>query len=424
MNSFWRIVYNILVLPILHFLVLISPVLNQKIRTSIKDRKRLFENLIIDLTGIDRSKKMVWFHSASMGEFEQAKPIIEKLKAERNVNIIVTFFSPSGYRNSLNYPFADVISYLPFDIPSMTSRFLNLVRPNLIIFMRYDIWPNMIWQIDKKGIPYMIVDATMRSNSMRKLPLIKGFHKALYAGVTKILAVSRHDVENFKIFNIPDSKLNAVGDTRFDRVHQKSLQAKERKLFKDSFFEGKKVFVFGSSWETDEEVILPAIIKLLERDEKVIVILVPHEPTIIHLEKIENTFHGKFNSIRFSYLNNYEGERVILVDSIGILLTLYYYSDAAYVGGSFNKVHNVLEPAAYGVPVLFGPKIENSQEALELVKRGGGLIVKNKKMAYYRLRKIFSDDSYRSSLGKICGDFVKDNTGATERILKEIYSFL
>ena len=397
MINFWRFIYNILILPLLHFFVFISPLLNQKIRTSVKDRKRLFENLIIDLTGIDRSRKMVWFHSASMGEFEQAKPIIEKLKKERNVNVIITFFSPSGYRNSLKYPYADIISYLPFDTSSMTSRFLNLVRPNLVIFMRYDIWPNMIWQIDAKKIPYMIVDATMKGNSSRKLPVIKSFHKALYSGVTKILAVSQNDVDNFKAFEIPDSKLRVVGDTRFDRVYQKSQQAKEKKLFKDDFFKNKKVFVMGSSWETDEEVMIPAIIKLLEKDETVTVIIVPHEPTIINIEKIENTLHGKFNSIRFSHLNNYKNERVIIVDSIGILLTLYYYSDVAYVGGSFKQIHNVLEPAAYGVPVLFGPKIENSQEALELVRLGGGIIVRNKRMAYYRLRKIFSDENYRSA---------------------------
>jgi 3-deoxy-D-manno-octulosonic-acid transferase len=409
---------------LLQLFYVISPLLGNKIRLTVKDRRKLFENLIINLAGIDRRKKMIWFHSASMGEFEQAKPIIEKLKKQKDINIIVTFFSPSGYRNSLNYPYADIISYMPFDTKSATERFLNLVRPGLIVFMRYDIWPNMIWQIDKKGIPYMIVDATMRSKNERKLPVVRSFHKALYSGVTKILAVSQNDVENFKVFKIPDSKLYAVGDTRFDRVYQKSLEAKEKKLFKEEFFRNKKVFVLGSSWESDEEVMLPAINKLLKYDSEMVVIVVPHEPTIVHIEKIENTFHGKYKSIRFSYLNNYNDEKIIIVDSIGILLTLYYYSHAAYVGGSFNKIHNVLEPAVYGIPVLFGPKIENSQEAIELVKRGGGLIVKNKKEAYYNLRKIFSDEKLRIEKGKICGNYVKEHIGATEKILKEIYSYI
>lgn len=420
MKKFWQIFYKIISYPLFHLFFLISPLFNAKIRTSVKDRRKLFEDLIINLAGIDRRKKMIWFHSASMGEFEQAKPIIEELKSQKNVNIIVTFFSPSGYRNSLKYPNADIISYLPFDIIEPTERFLNIVQPDLAVFMRYDIWPNMVWQLEEKNIPHFIVDATMRDNNKRKLPIVKSFHKAMYSGVTKILAVSKVDVNNFKEFDIPDDKLKIVGDTRFDRVYQKSLQAKERKLFKDGFFDGKKVFVLGSSWDSDEDVMIPALLKLLKNDENVVCIIVPHEPTVAHLERMENILHGQYKSIRFSFLNNYKNERIIIVDSIGILLTLYYYSDVAYVGGSFKQIHNVLEPAVYGVPVLFGPKIENSQEALELVKRGGGIIVHNKKEAYKTLRKIFSDDNFRSAKGKICGDYVKENIGATEMILKEI----
>lgn len=420
MKKFWQIFYKIISYPLFHLFFLISPLFNAKIRTSVKDRRKLFEDLIINLAGIDRRKKMIWFHSASMGEFEQAKPIIEELKSQKNVNIIVTFFSPSGYRNSLKYPNADIISYLPFDIIEPTERFLNIVQPDLAVFMRYDIWPNMVWQLEEKNIPHFIVDATMRDNNKRKLPIVKSFHKAMYSGVTKILAVSKVDVNNFKEFDIPDDKLKIVGDTRFDRVYQKSLQAKERKLFKDGFFDGKKVFVLGSSWDSDEDVMIPALLKLLKNDENVVCIIVPHEPTVAHLERMENILHGQYKSIRFSFLNNYKNERIIIVDSIGILLTLYYYSDVAYVGGSFKQIHNVLEPAVYGVPVLFGPKIENSQEALELVKRGGGIIVHNKKEAYKTLRKIFSDDNLRSAKGKICGDYVKENIGATEMILKEI----
>lgn len=424
MKRFWQTIYNLLIQPLLQLFIFISPLLNQKIRNSVRDRKKLFENLIIDLTGIDRRRKMIWFHSASMGEFEQAKPIIERLRSEKNVNIIVTFFSPSGYRNSLNYPHADVISYLPFDTPGLTSRFLNLVRPHLAIFMRYDIWPNMIWQIDKKNIPYMIVDATMRKNTSRKLPIVKNFHKTLYSGVAAILAVSDSDVKNFMEFDIPKEKINAVGDTRFDRVFQKSHKAKEKKLFKEDLLKGKKVFVLGSSWESDEDVMLPALIKLMKYDKDVVIIIVPHEPTLIHLEKIENTFFGKYATIRFSFLNNYKDERVIIVDSIGILLTLYFYADAAYVGGSFKQIHNVLEPAVYGIPVLFGPKIETSQEAQTLVKKGGAFIVRDKRDAYRKLRTLFENEDLCKEIGKVSASYVADSTGATNRILEKIYSYI
>lgn len=425
MKKFWFLFYNILIVPLGKVLVFFAFLYNSKIKTGIRDRKKLFENLIIDLAGIDRKKKMLWFHSASMGEFEQAKPIIEQIKKEKNYNIIVTFFSPSGYRNSLKYPYADVISYIPFDTPNLTERFLNLVRPNIAIFMRYDIWPNMIWQLDNKKIPYFIVDATMRSNTKRNLPVVRDFHKSLFAGVTRVLSVSKEDAENFKMFDIDSAKISIVGDTRFDRVYQKSLQAKEKKLFKDDFFDGKKVFVFGSSWESDEDVMLPALLKLMEFDESVVVVIVPHEPTIDHIEKLEHLLFNKISSIRFSYLNNYRGERIIIIDSIGILLTLYTYAHAAYVGGSFKQgIHNVLEPAVYGIPVMCGPKIENSQEAVILKSKGGAFVVHNKREAYRTLRRIFSDENFRTSAGKICADYVKSNINATERIIKEVYKFV
>jgi 3-deoxy-D-manno-octulosonic-acid transferase len=425
MKQIWYFFYNAIVIPLIKLALFIGQIFNQKIRTGLKGRKKLFENLIIDLAGIDRNRKMIWFHSSSMGEFEQAKPIIEKLRTEKNVNIIITFFSPSGYTNSLKYPHADVIAYFPYDTPIMTNRFLNLVRPDIAIFMRYDIWPNMIWQLEKKKIPSFIVDATMRKKTPRKWLVAKSFHKSLYAHVTRILAVSSEDESNFKEFDIDSEIIRAVGDTRFDRVYQKCLQAKEKKLFKDGFFDGKKVFVLGSSWESDHEIMLPALMKLMKYDSKIITIIVPHEPTILHLEEVENTFSGKFDSIRFSYLNNYKGERVIIIDSIGVLLTLYTYAHAAYVGGSFKQgIHNVLEPAVYGIPVLFGPKHENSQEAVHLIKIGGGICVDSKKEAYKNLRKIFSDEQLRVKLGKICSDYVKENIGATSKILDEIYKFI
>ncbi|MCX7875023.1 MAG: 3-deoxy-D-manno-octulosonic acid transferase [Melioribacteraceae bacterium] len=425
MKKTWYLFYNIIFIPLAKIALFIAQIFNPKIKSGIKGRKKLFENLIINLAGIDRKKKMIWVHSASMGEFEQAKPIIEKIKSQKNVNIIVSFFSPSGYNNSLKYPYADVIVYFPFDTSFAAERFLKLVQPDIAIFMRYDIWPNMIWKLEKSKIPFVIVDATMRKKTARKWLVAKSFHKSLFNSFTKILCVSVNDVNNFLEFDINPSKLNAVGDTRFDRVYQKSLQAKEKKIFKDSFFGNKKVFVVGSSWENDEDVLIPAIIKLLKFDKDVVVIIVPHEPTLIHIENLENQFHNIEKTIRFSLLNNYQQERIIIIDSIGILLTLYYYADVAYVGGSFKQgIHNVLEPAVYSIPILFGPKNENSQEAQALKKLGGAFEIKNKKEAYKILRKLLSDDTLRKEKGKLCSDYVLENIGATDKIIKEIYNLL
>ncbi|MGB5850516.1 MAG: glycosyltransferase N-terminal domain-containing protein [Ignavibacteriaceae bacterium] len=421
MNSFWSLIYNIFFLPLLYILIRAGSLFNPKIRRGIKGRKRIFEELIINSQRLDRSNKTIWFHSSSLGEFEQAKPVIQKIKLEKKYNIVITFFSPSGYDNSLKYPHADMISYLPFDTKTKAEKFIRIVQPDLLIMMRYDIWPNMIWKLKQEKIPSFLVDATMKKNSLRALPIMKSFHKTLFGDISKILTVSESDAKAFKIFNCKDEQVKVVGDTRFDRVYQKSVDAMDKRLIQQSILKDKKVLVAGSTWEQDEEVIHPAFVKLTRYEKDVILIIAPHEPTMLHLEKIENEFAGILKTIRFSHLNSYTDERVIIVDSIGILLTLYTYADVAFVGGSFKQnIHNVLEAAVYGIPVMFGPKINNSQETKELQKRGGGLMVRGKREAYKRMRSLFSDKQLRETRGKISMKYVQKNLGATNKIIEEI----
>lgn len=421
MKSIWSLVYNILFLPALYLLIKFAGLFNNKVRRGIAGRKRLFEELILSTNALNRTGKLVWFHSASLGEFEQAKPIIKKLKLEKKLTILITFFSPSGYDNSRKYPYADLISYLPFDTKNNVDKFVRIVKPDLFVMIRYDIWPNLIWNLKKANIPSCIVDATMKKNSSRALPIIKSFHKTLFGDILKILTISEADAEAFKLFNCDDDTVKVVGDTRFDRVYQKSIIARDKKLIRSSVLAGKKVFVAGSTWEQDEEVILPAFLKLVKYDKDVLMIIAPHEPNLLHLEKIENEFEGKLKTIRFSHLNNYSDEKVIIVDSIGILLTLYTYADVAFVGGSFKQnIHNVLEAAVYGIPVVFGPKINNSHEAKELQKRGGGLLIRGKREAYRRLRSLFSDEGLREARGKLSLKYVQENIGATDKIIEEI----
>ncbi|MBN1639400.1 MAG: 3-deoxy-D-manno-octulosonic acid transferase [Ignavibacteriales bacterium] len=421
MSKIWFFLYNAILIPLLFVFFVIASLVNYKIKRGLQGRKNWQRELKAKLEKLDKGKKTIWFHSSSMGEFEQAKPIIEQIKKQNKFNIIVSFYSPSGYENSLKYPFPDVITYMPFDSPGNAKKFLTLVHPHLAVFMRYDIWPNFIWQLKKQNIPSFIVDATMRKNSKRKWFLIKSLHKSIYKSITKILTVSKDDLDNFLDFDIEREKLKVVGDTRFDRVYQKSLDAKEKKLFSLDFFVDKKVFVFGSSWEADENVIFPAFEKLAKYDENIIMIVAPHEPTLLHLEKIENEFADKLKTIRFSFINNYKYERIIIIDSIGILLTLYYYANVAFVGGSFKQgIHNVLEPAVYGIPVLFGPKIQNSQEAQELEEIGGGIVIRNRKEAYRTLRQLFWDEEFRKESGNICFNYVNTHIGATKKIFDEI----
>lgn len=425
MKSFWKLFYNFIIIPPFYILLRIGSLFNRKIRVGLKGRNRIFEELILNAAKLDKSKKLIWFHSSSLGEFEQAKPIIEELKKNPDLNILITFFSPSGYENSRKYPYADLVSYLPFDSRVYADRFINIIRPNLAVFMRYDIWPNHIWALKSRNIPCFVVDATMKKNSPRKLPLVKNFHKLLFNDVTRILTVSNADLEGFKDFKLDSGKMTAVGDTRFDRVYEKSLAAKEKNIIREDLLKGKKVFVAGSTWDLDENILLPVFIKMAKFDKEIIMLLVPHEPTIENLERIENELSGKITSIRFSHLNSYKEERIIIIDSIGILLTLYAYGDLAFVGGSFKQnIHNVLEAAVYGIPVIFGPKIDNSQESNELLKRGGGVMIKNQRESYKILRTLFTDDNLRKEKGNIAAQYVRENLGATEKILKEIYKFI
>ena len=421
MSKLWQFIYNIFVIPVLAVLIGIASIFNKKIRAGITGRKRIFEDLIINRLALDNSKKTIWFHSSSLGEFEQAKPIIEKLKNEARVNIIVSFFSPSGFENSKKYPFADLITYMPFDSKWRAERFIKVVKPDVAVFMRYDIWPNHIWELGKKNIPALLVDATMKKKSLRKIPLIKSFHKYVFGKFNKILTISEQDSKGFIEFGCSIEKIEIVGDTRFDRVYNRSLAAKTIKIIDEKILSDKKVLIAGSTWEQDEDVLLPIFKKLAKFDEKVLLIIAPHEPTLLHLEKIENEFAGELETIRLSLLNNYINQRIIIVDSIGVLSILYNHADAAFVGGSFKQnVHNVLEAAVYGVPVLFGPKIENSQEAKQLVETAGGMLVRGKKEMYRRLRSLFQDENLRLRRGNKSFEYVQKNIGATEKIFSEI----
>jgi len=425
MKFIWEIIYNIIFVPILFVLIKISSLFNSKIRRGIRGRKRIFEDLIVNSASLDKTKKLIWFHSSSLGEFEQAKPIIKELKKTRNFNILVTFFSPSGYENSLRYPYADLVSYINIDTKSNAEKFLKIVKPNLVVLMRYDVWPNHIWATKKAGIPCFLIDATMKKNTSRRFPLIKNFHKYLFNDLTKILTVSQIDADRFSGFVKDKNKIKVVGDTRFDRVYEKSITARDRNLINENILKDKIVFVAGSTWAEDQEIIIPVFKKLCTRNKNIILIIAPHEPSILNLDKIDNDFSNDLSTIRFSYLNNYNNENVIIVDSIGILLALYTYADLAYIGGSFKQnIHNVLEAAVYGIPVMFGPKIDNSQEAQKLNEIGGGIVVKNKQNAYRIISEQIMNKQKREEKGKISYNYVHHNLGASKLILDEINSII
>ncbi len=425
MLRFWKLLYSVIVLPVLWVALHLLAIVNSKIRRGIRGRTALFQQLQEQITRLGPGKR-VWFHASSLGEFEQAKPIIAQLKQHfPGVHIITSFFSPSGYEHSRKYQHADVITYLPFDTPRNARRFIDLIRPDVAVMVRYDLWPNHIWILHDEGIPVMIANATMRRQTSRRLPFAQNFHHHVYDSLDMILAVSKTDVEAFRLYDLTHPLIDIVGDTRYDQVTSRSVEARSRHLIPQSILEHRKILVAGSSWPEDEEVVLPAFLELRHSIPNVLLVLVPHEPTVDRLEEIEQDLAGKVSFLRFSALNEYAGEQVIIVDSIGILLILYSYAHVAYVGGSFRQgVHNVLEAAVFGIPVIFGPRHRNSQEPLMLVNSGGGFVVNSPEELYRSLRHLLEDDAVRRDAGEKAARFVQMHVGATERFLRHIQPYL
>ncbi len=425
MKRVYKNVYSVVVIPLLWIVLRSLGLFNSKIRRGIRGRRDLVQSLRHQMQGL-QSGKRVWFHSSSLGEFEQAKPIIVALKQRfPDIRVIASFFSPSGYEHSRKYALADVITYLPFDTRKSARQFIDIVRPDVAVMVRYDVWPNHIWELERRSIPTLIANATMRRQTNRRIPFVRSFHHYVYNALTDILTVSPEDADVFALFNLDRPTIQPIGDTRYDQVSTRSTEARKRHIMPDAVVQHKRILVAGSIWPEDEAVLLPAVLKLQQEIKDLLVILVPHEPTLEHLENLEQELLGKATFIRFSGLNEYQGEQVIIVDSIGVLLILYAYAHVAYIGGSFRQgIHNVLEAAVYGIPVVFGPRHRNSQEPLQLVERGGGFVVNDGDELYRTFKNLLEDDAARSTAGTRSAQFVQSNVGATDRFLQHLEPYL
>ena len=422
----WKVLYNIIVLPIGLLLLHVAAYFDGKARRAIVGRKHLFERLRDDLSKTQPGRKRLWFHSSSMGEFEQAKPIITELKMRHpEIEIVVSFFSPSGYEHSRAYKFARVITYMPFDTRGNAERFVEILNPSAAIMVRYDLWPNHIWALKRASVPIFIANATLRQNTARRLPLINQFHCSMYDAIDYILTVSESDKKVFESFRLHHPEIEVMGDTRYDQVWQRSSDSKTRHVLPKVLVENRRIIVAGSSWEEDEEALLPAFHRLAEEDRDLLLVLVPHEPNLENVERIESQLNGNASHIRFSSLNDYVDERVVIIDSVGILMALYQYAHVAYVGGSFRQgVHNVLEPAAYGIPIVIGPKYQNSQEAIELVRREAAFVGENPQQLYEHFHALLRTDTKREKSGSRALELVQHNIGATKRFLSYLEKVL
>ncbi|MBP1653759.1 MAG: 3-deoxy-D-manno-octulosonic-acid transferase protein, partial [Bacteroidetes bacterium] len=307
MARFWQLLYNSIALPTLWVTFHLLSLVNGKVRRGVRGRRGLFESLAAAVAKVGPGKR-VWFHASSMGEFEQARPIIAELRRRHpDVRIVVTFFSPSGYEHARKHAVADVTSYLPFDTRAGAGRFLDLVRPDAAVLVRYDVWPNHLWELRRRGIPAMIANATMRKQSPRLLPVARDFHHHVYNSLEHILTVSEADRAAFGAFSLTHPTVAAIGDTRFDQVSARSAEARQRHLIPEHVVRGRRVIVAGSTWGEDEDVFIPALRELSHRVPGLLTIIVPHEPTVGHIEELEASLQEFTTSIRFSALNEYAG---------------------------------------------------------------------------------------------------------------------
>lgn len=370
---------------------------------------------------IDRNAKYIWFHASSLGEFEQGRPMMEKIKQEHpDYKILLTFFSPSGYEVRKNYNGADVICYLPFDTPFRVKKFLRLANPVMAVFIKYEFWGNYLHELKKRGIPVYIISAIFRPDQLFFQWFGAPYRKMLY-NFTYLFVQDERSKELLAEFNIRN--VTVCGDTRFDRVLDICRQARElpnvERFVKNEKGEQVQTLIAGSSWPQDEDIFIP----YFNKHPELKLIIAPHEIHQEHLTYIESLL--KRPSVRLSEVlqDNHllEGKDCLIVDSFGMLSSIYRYGTIAYIGGGFGAgIHNTLEAAVYGIPVLFGPRYQKFKEARDLIKVGGGFSISSKEEFTDKMDELLTNQQTLATAGKSAGNFVSGNAGATEQILKEV----
>ena len=368
---------------------------------------------------IDRNAKYIWFHASSLGEFEQGRPMIEKIKAEHpEYKVLLTFFSPSGYEVRKNYKGADVICYLPFDTPFRVKKFLNLANPAIAIFIKYEFWGNYLRELRKRGIPVYIISAIFRPDQL--------FFQWFGKPYRKMLSYFNHlfvqDERSMKLLNeFGITNVTVTGDTRFDRVLDVRKQARELP-FIERFLESKEgkrpiVMVAGSSWPQDEAIFIP----YFHEHPEMKLIIAPHEIHREHLLSIEAML--KRPSVRLSeaHEDDLADKDCLIIDSFGLLSSIYRYGQIAYIGGGFGVgIHNTLEAAVYGIPVIFGPKYQKFMEAVQLLEAKGAYSIKDYDELKTLLDRFLTDEVFLRETGTNAGYYVTSNAGATEKIMHMI----
>lgn len=401
--------YNVLV-TFADFLLKIIALFHPKIKLFVDGRKRVFTSLSHKIMGYDKS---IWFHAASLGEYEQGLPVMEKMKRKYpNHKIVLTFFSPSGYEVRKNNTIADVTVYLPLDTQKNAEKFIKMIRPDLVFFIKYEYWPNYLNELKIQKVPTYLVSGIFRENQV--------FFKWYGGFYRKALDTFEHFfVQNSKskelLLQLGKSNVSVSGDTRFDRVV--SILEKDNSLDYISEFKNNTLtIVIGSSWPKDESILVDFI---NTTKHKIKFIIAPHNIKSEQIQELKNSISKK--AVLFSEKDNYNlaDFDVFIINTIGILTKIYSYADIAYVGGGFGNpgVHNILEPATFGIPIAIGQNYSHFAEASALVNMGGCTSICNSEELAEALENLIQNADIRHEKGHICSTFVQMNKGATNTIL-------
>ena len=386
---------------------------NRKAKKMISGQRETFSILKKQL---DPNASYIWFHAASLGEFEQGRPLIEKIRKEKpEYKILLTFFSPSGYEVRKNYPGADIVCYLPFDHYWNARKFLRLLKPAMAIFIKYEFWMNYLNQLKRLEIPTYIVSAIFRPKQIFFRWYASRYRKVLN-NYNWFFVQDQQSLELLNRFNHRNASI--TGDTRFDRVYEIFEQRKELPIVEKFVNQAEHVFVAGSSWENDEAI----LISYFNGHPEIKLIIAPHEISEQRIETLKNSL--TCSVARYSQASeDTVGEAgCLIIDCYGLLSSIYRYGDWAYVGGGFGKgIHNVLEAAVYGVPVLFGPRYQKFKEAKELIACRGGVSVNSGEEFASRMNDFLSYSELMQETGKSAGEYVVRNLGATQKIYERLF---
>ena len=388
---------------------------NKKAALWLDGRKGILERIE---SSIDKNKRYAWFHFASLGEFEQGRPVLEKLKADHpGTSIVITFFSPSGYEIRKNYALADHVFYLPIDTRYNARKFVSLINPTIAVFTKYEYWYHYFEALHDHNTPHYIISGIFRKDQAF-FKWYGSLHRKMLSWVSHVFVQNKESMELLAQIGI--KQVTVSGDTRFDRVAFNAKNPIEIKAI-EQFCENEPVFIGGSTWPDDEKIISNLVLMY----PKWKFIIAPHEVNTSQIEGIEKQFP---NSVKLSSIhkqekktNTHENPQVLIIDSIGLLSSIYQYGHIAYIGGGFGVgIHNTLEAAAFGLPLIFGPNYSTFIEAVELIKNGSAFSVNNSK-ELNNLMEILSKEENRIQSGSSARAYVSSHTGATKSFLDYIY---